>query len=102
MGIYSHSDFSIVVQTLCILHDCSETSGFRTIKRARGPRVKSTARMSRHLWRNEQGKFCGGKASDLVLDVNTPKRRKALRADAKKLGLVALDEGDHIHVHDAP
>lgn len=100
--MWSYSEFRLLVLALCLIHSASETSGRRTIKRARGPKVRSTAKRSRHLWKNEKGEFCGAKATDLALDTNKAANRKRLMRDARACGLVAIDEGDHVHVHDQP
>lgn len=97
---YSLGDFCVIVWVLCVIHNASETSGRRTL--VRSALVGSTASQSRHLTVNSTGQWCGGKARDLALDENTSENRAALVADARKLGLVAIDEDDHVHVHDSP
>ena len=100
--MWSYSEFRLIVLVLCRLYPASETSGYRTIKHARSPQVGSTAVHSRHLFTNESGNFCGAKAVDLILDDPSDDNRESLCRAARELGLVALDEGDHIHIHDHP
>ncbi len=84
--ITSRSEYHTLVIALCILHDASVTSGFRTKKRNT---AVGGAPRSRHP------EACG---DDLVPDDNTPKKRRALIADAKKLGMWAKNETTHVHV----
>jgi len=100
--MWSYSEFRLIVLVLCRLYGASETSGYRTIKHARGPDVRSTAVRSRHLFKNEGGEFCGAKAVDLILDDPSDDNREDLARAARELGLVAINEGDHLHVHDHP
>lgn len=79
--------FYAFCEALCRIHNASETSGYRT--RQRNTAVGGATR-SRHL---------EGAARDLVLDENTVANRVALVRDAQKLGLWALDEDTHVHVH---
>ncbi len=85
------SEFSVTLRTLCIVFQCSETSGIRT--ELRNGLVNGVSG-SRHQIKN------GGKARDLVPDDETEKPR--LIAAAIALGFYAQDEGDHVHIHDNP
>jgi hypothetical protein len=84
------AQFAEIVLSLVAQFHCSETSGVRTP--ARNARVGG-AKRSRHLL--QYGK---GLARDLVPDDNTVAVRQALVREAKRRGLWALDEGDHVHV----
>jgi hypothetical protein len=91
--MYSLSEFRLLVYALCRIHDCSETSGIRTLHRSA---LVGGAPQSRHLVR------FGGKAADVVPDDNSSAARGLVVRDARKLGLTALDESDHVHIHDFP
>ena len=86
----TYSEFCWTVRILCVLHNASETSGIRSP--VRNELVGGVER-SRHMVAN------GGMARDLILDEPNAENRFSLVTSAKKLGLFALDEGDHIHVH---
>lgn len=77
------------IRCLCALHDASVTSGPRTVYRNRhvGGHVQSRHLVSR-----------GGMATDLVLDDMSDAARSALVDDAIALGLLPLDEADHVHI----
>ena len=78
------SMFLILVHTLCSIYSCSVTSWIRTPKR--NAKVGG-APGSRHLL---------GMACDLVPD--DPLEKPAIIAAARRVGLDAIDEGDHIHI----
>lgn len=79
-------DFSYKIALLSKHHPLSVTSWIRT--RRRNTAVGGAAN-SAHLY---------GLAVDVVLD--EPLHNDRLMADAQKLGLVAIDEGDHVHLHE--
>lgn len=81
-------EFNDAVYYICVILQCSETSGFRTQHRNALPEIKGH-QFSKHL---------KGLARDLVPDVNTPEMRRIVVDAARRLGLGALDEGDHVHV----
>lgn len=78
------SMFLMMIHTLCTIHNASVTSWIRTVKRNRalGGRIDS-----RHLI---------GMAVDLVCDSAADK--PLIISAAHRLGLDAIDEGDHIHI----
>ncbi len=78
--------FSDKVLALCLIYDCSETSGFRTEKRNTAMNGADDSRHKEAL------------ARDIVPDDRT-KDHEIYHA-AKKLGLWVLVEGDHIHLHE--
>ena len=78
--------FSDKVLALCLIFDCSETSGFRTEKRNE---LVGGAPNSRHKV---------GLGRDLVLD-DLARTDEVVHA-AEKLGLWVLVEGDHIHLQE--
>lgn len=96
---YSIGDFAVIAYVLCVIHGASETSGHRTHLRNN---IVGGASQSRHQSMNGDENWCGAKARDLALDDNTEENRQALVRDAQALGLYALDEGDHVHIHDQP
>ena len=79
-------EFRLAVMTLAQRHRFSETSGLRTAKRNK---AVGGNKNSRHLL---------GLAVDVVLDDMGKGPREALIADARRMGLVAVYEGDHIHL----
>ena len=79
-------EFKLAVVTLGLRHRFSETSGLRT--KRRNQKVGGDSN-SRHLL---------GMAVDVVLDSNSKGPREALITDARRMGLVAVYEGDHIHL----
>ncbi len=87
----TYTEFAITARNLCQLFDASVTSGIRTRQRNS---LVGGADESRH-----QIPY-GGKALDLVLDDTN--RKDELAEAARKLGLFALVESDHVHVHDFP
>ena len=87
----TYTEFAVTTKNLCQLFDASVTSGIRTKQRNR---LVGGADKSRH-----QIPY-GGKALDLVPD--DPNRKEELAEAARKLGLIALIEEAHVHVHDFP
>ena len=79
-------NFADKALALCLIFGCSETSGYRTKKRNK--RVGGHPK-SRHM---------KGKARDIVPD--NPKDKSVVVKAARKLGLVALDEWNHVHIHE--
>ncbi len=78
--------FADKVLALCLIYDCSETSGFRTEKRNK---AEKGADDSRHL---------EGLARDIVPDDRT--KDHEISHAAKRLGLWVLIESDHIHLQE--
>ena len=78
--------FSDKVLALCLIYDCSETSGFRTEKRNK---AVGGVPNSRHKV---------GLGRDIVLDV--PVRTEEVCRAARRLGLWVLVEDDHIHLQE--
>ena len=78
--------FSDKVLALCLIYDCSETSGFRTDMRNL---LVGGAPDSRHK---------EALAKDIVPD--DQKRTHEIEHAARKLGLWVLVESDHIHVQE--
>jgi hypothetical protein len=78
--------FADKVLALCLIFDCSETSGFRTEKRNE---LVGGAPNSRHLV---------GLGRDIVPD--DPSRTDDVCQAARRLGLWVLVEGDHIHLQE--
>lgn len=78
------TEFHQTIMDLAARYDFSETSGHRTAKR--NASVKGDAN-SRHLT---------FRARDVVLD--DWKEKEAFIADARREGLVAVFETDHIHL----
>ena len=87
------TEFTYSIYVLCQLHQCSVTSWVRSEER--NTKVGGVAG-SRHMIKN------GGKACDLVPDINDKGVREMLIEDAAALGMTALDETDHVHIHDNP
>ena len=87
------TEFTQTISILCQIHDCSVTSWIRS--EARNESVGGVSG-SRHMLKN------GGKACDVVPDNSDLIKRNLLIVDARKLGLVCLDETDHVHIHDNP
>ena len=80
--------FHDIVDTLHLRYQFSETSGHRTVVRnaAVGGHPNS-----RHLL---------GMAQDIVLDDMVPGLIALLTADAERMGIMAIYEGNHIHLQD--
>ncbi len=79
-------EFHRLVMTLAIQYRFSETSGLRSIKRNK--KVGGDPH-SRHLI---------GLGRDIVLD--DKKDTESFVIDARRLGLVAVVESDHVHLQD--
>ena len=79
-------EFKLAVVTLGQRHRFSETSGLRTAKR------------NKQVGGNPNSRHLLGMAVDVVLDENHKGPREALITDARRMGLVAVYEGDHIHL----
>ena len=77
-------DFLQIKMLLSARFRFSETSGLRSVSRNA---TVGGSTQSRHLY---------WLASDVVLDA--PDENHAFCAEAKRQGLVAVDEGDHIHL----
>ena len=77
------------VRALCAIHHCSVTSGARTEKRnaAVGGHPKSWHRLER-----------GALGVDVVPDTRTPAKRAEVARAARRLGLHAVVESDHVHL----
>ena len=78
--------FSDKVLALCLIYDCSETSGFRTEKRNA---IVGGAPNSRHM---------EALARDIVPD--DPGLTDLICQSARRLGLWVLVESDHIHLQE--
>jgi hypothetical protein len=76
--------FCCCVRSLCLTHNCSVTSWFRTEKHNAAERGHVN---SWHL---------DGLGADLLPD--DPARKPSIILDAAALGLEAFDEGDHVHI----
>ena len=86
-------EFMMTVRTLRIIHGGSITCGGRTYQRNKD---EGGARKSKHLARfNDM-------AVDLVLDNDNKQNRDAFCKDARKCGMLAKDETDHIHLQGLP
>lgn len=81
------SEFWTAIFVLCRIHDCSVTSGYRTQSRNL---MVGGVETSQHLL---------GRAADLVPDDLSEEMRSLIVEHATKIGLFALDEGDHVHIH---
>jgi uncharacterized protein YcbK (DUF882 family) len=79
-------EFREAVYFLCVILECSETSGFRT--QARNTKVGG----------KPKSKHRKALAVDVVPDRNSPERRRAVCDAADRLGIGSLDEGDHVHL----
>jgi hypothetical protein len=99
MANWTYTDFRLLVMALARIYDCSESSGLRTPARNR---QVGGAEHSRHQLIASDATWTGGMAADLVPDVNTSESRAAVAAAARKLGLRAIDESDHVHIHCEP
>jgi len=84
------SEFAQKVMILCGKHFCSVTSWVRTPRR--------NAAVSGHPESVHQL----GLAVDLVPDFDTPGKYAEIARDARRLGLVAQVESDHVHVQAIP
>lgn len=82
----SYAQYNERILCVCALHDCSTTSGIRTAKRNRSVGGAAT---SKHRI---------GWADDLVPDDMSKASRLAVVKTARALGMIAVDEGDHIHI----
>ena len=78
--------FDDKVLALCLIYDCSETSGFRTEKRNKAEKGADDSRHKVAL------------ARDIVPDDRT--RDHEIAHAARRLGLWVLVESDHIHLHE--
>lgn len=84
----SRPEFLILIYLLCVAHRASVTSGYRTEKRNA---EKGGLPNSLHLT---------GMAADLVCD--EPAQAPLLVLTAKRLGLNAVIEADHVHIEADP
>jgi len=84
------SEFWVTVNVLCKVHGGTVTSGIRS--KDRNHMVGGSPR-SKHLM---------GIAADVVLDDMALIYRDGFVHAAKKVGLSALDEADHIHLQGLP
>lgn len=84
-------EFHHTVYVLCCIFDGSVSGGPRTSARNSGVGGHPN---SRHLLTR------GGKADDVVLDDMIEENRHAFCEAARKCGLVAVDEQDHIHLQE--
>ena len=89
----SYGDYKTRVRDLCVIMQCSTTSGARTEKRNL---AKGGDGNSKHLL-----KF-GCWADDLAPDNNVLAVRLQVRETAKVMGLWAHVEDDHVHVQGLP
>jgi hypothetical protein len=80
------AEFLTRVDTLCVMHDCSVTSWWRT--KTRNERVGGHPK-SKHLT---------GWGVDLVPDDHRWEKKHDIVKDAHTLGLWAVAEEDHVHV----
>lgn len=77
-------DFISVILTLAAEFDFSVTSWLRSRSR------------NKEIGGNAEGFHLCGLAVDAVLD--TPTHKESLMKRARRLGLDAIDEGDHVHL----
>lgn len=86
----SYAVFCERVRCLCALHSASVTSGIRS--EGRNARVGGSPASKHRL-------EAGGWAADLALDSQgDTEASQRLVDDARRLGLWAVDEGDHVHL----
>lgn len=81
---FNFSMFTKIVLIICRLFDASITSWIRSEKR--------NADVGGH----SLSKHKSGLAVDIIPD--DPAKKPEIVAHAQKLGLIAVDEGDHVHI----
>lgn len=84
MPVSGFTDFAHAVEFLCVQFGASVTSWHRSAKR--------NAKVGGH----PNSKHLVGLAVDVVLD--DPANHGELLAACSRMGLKAIDEGDHIHI----
>jgi hypothetical protein len=86
----TYTEFCLYCRALCLIFNCSESSGIRTPKRNDLPHIKGAPKST------HQVEYGFGR--DLVPDTNDPILKDNIAETAKRLGMWTLIEDDHVHI----